>query len=83
MIISLLQANVEELGMPYVLTLTNKFYKHEKIVKLEKLVVLTTSQKKEILGGVPKDWFSCCLKEDSFGDPPLGCESWVLCEGYY
>ncbi|WP_169051657.1 hypothetical protein [Flavobacterium sp. H122] len=55
----------------------------KKVLKLDGLGVLSASQQKEILGGVPKDWFKCCLKEDSLGDPPLGCEAWVLCDGYY
>jgi hypothetical protein len=54
----------------------------KKVLELEKVDVLTASQQKEITGGVAKDWFKCCLREDSFGNPPLGCEAWVLCDGF-
>ena len=55
----------------------------KKVLKLEKLIVLSSSEQKEISGGAPKDWFKCCLNENSFGNPPLGCESWVICDGFY
>lgn len=51
----------------------------KKVVGLEKASILSAAQQKEINGGVVKGWFKCCLTDESFGDPPLGCEAWVIC----
>lgn len=52
------------------------------ILKIDSVTKLTVNEQKGIRGGKTKDWDLCCLKEDSSELPPLGCESWIICDGF-
>lgn len=55
----------------------------KKNLKTKKAKPLTITEQKSIVGGISKDWFKCCLKEDSPELLPYGCEAWLLCDGVY
>ena len=55
----------------------------KKVLKLKNIVVLKKEEQQKITAGVAKDWFKCCLKEDSPELPPFGCEAWVICDGNF
>jgi len=52
------------------------------ILNNNRVTVLSKNEQKKIKGSVTKDWDLCCLKEDSPSLPPLGCESWIICDGF-
>lgn len=52
------------------------------ILNLSSIKKLSNLEQKQIKGGVKEDWFRCCLRENSPELPPLGCESWVICDGF-
>jgi hypothetical protein len=49
------------------------------ILKVKDVKLLSNDEQKAILGGKPKNWDLCCLKEDSTDLPPFGCEAWLIC----